>query len=279
MVVPAGEQRGPGGRAQRRHVKTVVTQPLRRQLAERRRLARAAKRRGIAEAGVIHQHQQDVRRAPGRRHRFRKVRPGAVQSPVGHALKGRLDIRQSVRLHRSRDGRRPGRLLGHGAQAPQPARKQHQEDAGGQPHGRAHELAFRGNGKDMRYSHWGRCHTLYQVCALDTARYREKKAKGLAVKYCCEDTGSISAGLRERRWVPRVPSAEPVSGAARHGFSKRNPWHPKTRRWPRYRGVPQDPRVALVAGPPVLRTFGWQKPHWWASHQCHPTWSAHPTRA
>ncbi len=41
-------------------------------------------------------------------------------------------------------------------------------------------------------------------------------------RYCRNDTGVCCW----RGWVPRVPLGEPVSGAGKHGFPKRNPWHP-----------------------------------------------------
>ncbi len=42
-------------------------------------------------------------------------------------------------------------------------------------------------------------------------------------RYCSHNTG-LSC---RRSWVPRVPLGEPVSEAGRHGFPKRNPWHPR----------------------------------------------------
>ncbi len=43
---------------------------------------------------------------------------------------------------------------------------------------------------------------------------------------CSKDIGLITASLRKRSWVPRVPLGEPVSNGPGHGFPKRNPWHP-----------------------------------------------------
>ena len=76
VVVPAGEQRGPRRGAQRGHVEPVVAQPALGHPRVVRRLDRAAEGAGVAEPGVVDEHQQHVRRP---------VRRGGVpdQVPVG----------------------------------------------------------------------------------------------------------------------------------------------------------------------------------------------------
>ena len=62
VVVPAGEERGTRRGAQRRHVEPVVAQPALGHPCVVRRLDRAPEGAGIAEPGVVDQHEQDVRR-------------------------------------------------------------------------------------------------------------------------------------------------------------------------------------------------------------------------
>ena len=66
VVVAPGHQRLPGRRAQRRDVEAAVAQPLVRQPLGGRHLARAAVRRGRAEAHVVDEHDHDVRGARDR---------------------------------------------------------------------------------------------------------------------------------------------------------------------------------------------------------------------
>ena len=62
VVVPAGEERGARRGAQRRHVEPVVAQPTLGHPCVVRRLDRAPEGAGVAEPGVVDQHEQDVRR-------------------------------------------------------------------------------------------------------------------------------------------------------------------------------------------------------------------------
>ena len=62
MVVPARQQRRPRRRAQRRRVEPGVRQPARGETLRRRRGARTAERARRAEADVVEQHHQHVRR-------------------------------------------------------------------------------------------------------------------------------------------------------------------------------------------------------------------------
>ena len=76
MVAPGQEGR-PRGRAQCGHVEVVVAEPTVREAGERGRVDGAAEGAGVAEAGVVDEHQQNVRRALRRFHRGNDV-------PVGH---------------------------------------------------------------------------------------------------------------------------------------------------------------------------------------------------
>ncbi len=62
VVVAAGQQRGPGGRTQRRGVETVVPQPFLGQRVTGRGFNRPTKCCGGAEADVVEQHDHHVRR-------------------------------------------------------------------------------------------------------------------------------------------------------------------------------------------------------------------------
>ncbi len=66
VVVAAGQERLPGGRAQRGGVEPVVLEAGGRQFLKVRRPARAAKRAARAKAHVVNQNDQDVGRARGR---------------------------------------------------------------------------------------------------------------------------------------------------------------------------------------------------------------------
>src|SRR5688572_18203635 len=63
MVIASGQQRLPRRRAERGGVHAVVLETLVRELLEVRRLARATERARRAEADVVDQHDQNVRRA------------------------------------------------------------------------------------------------------------------------------------------------------------------------------------------------------------------------
>ena len=61
MVIPAGQQRRPGRRAQRGDMEPVVPQPPVSHPRVIRGVDRPAERAGVAEPGIIDQHQQDIR--------------------------------------------------------------------------------------------------------------------------------------------------------------------------------------------------------------------------
>ena len=81
VVVAARQQGGPGGRAQRDDVEAVVPEALVGDPRHRRRRDGPAERRRVAEARVVDQHEQHVRRALRRRRRHvdRPVGDGRVQ--------------------------------------------------------------------------------------------------------------------------------------------------------------------------------------------------------
>ena len=86
VVVPAREQRGPRRRAQRGHVEPVVAQATRGELRVAGCLYRAPERARVAEAGIVDEHHQHVRR-PVRRGGMADEVPvglGALERPVGH---------------------------------------------------------------------------------------------------------------------------------------------------------------------------------------------------
>ena len=109
VVVAAGQQRLPGRRAQRGGVEPGVAQPAVGQPLRHRGVDRAAEHAGGAEAHVVEQDHQDVRRAgrrPQRRdRRERRLRvPGVVRGqpgpgPVGHGQGGAGEI--VMRGHRA----------------------------------------------------------------------------------------------------------------------------------------------------------------------------------
>ena len=94
VMVPAGEQRGPGRRAERRVVHLGVAQAALRQLVQRRRRHEAAERRVGAEARVVDQDEQHVRRAFGRHDGRRPARLAVDQVRLDEALEGRRRRRQ-----------------------------------------------------------------------------------------------------------------------------------------------------------------------------------------
>ncbi len=86
VAVAPREKRGTRGRAERRDVEAVVTNPSLRDPRVVRRVDRTAEGSGIAEARVVDQHQQNVRRAVGCFDVADRlpVRTRAVERPVGH---------------------------------------------------------------------------------------------------------------------------------------------------------------------------------------------------
>ncbi len=112
MVIAPGDQGRSRRTAERRGVEVVEPQPLGRQPGHGRRGNAAAESAELAEAGVVDEHQQDVRRAFGRLHRGGKLRRIGVGIGAAH-LAGEAEVgtRQNLRCSRDRMGRRFG---GHG---------------------------------------------------------------------------------------------------------------------------------------------------------------------
>ena len=108
VVVAARQQRGPGGRTQRRHVETVVREPLFGDPRHRGCRDGTSERRGVAEAGVVDQNEQDVRcpRRRRRRHVDRPVCDGRVERAPDRAAEVRIGDRQ----HRAVRAELPHRL-------------------------------------------------------------------------------------------------------------------------------------------------------------------------
>ena len=108
VVVAAGQQRGPGGRAQRRDVEAVVREPLFADPRHVRRRHGAAERRRVAETRVVDQDEQDVRCALRRRRRHvdRPVGDGRVERAPDRAAEVRIGDRQ----HRAVRAELPHRL-------------------------------------------------------------------------------------------------------------------------------------------------------------------------
>ncbi len=81
VVIAPRQQRRPGRRAERRDVEAVVAQPVLGEPRVVRGLDRAAERARVAEAGVVDQHEQHVRRTLRRRdvHRLVPVGLGALE--------------------------------------------------------------------------------------------------------------------------------------------------------------------------------------------------------
>src|SRR6185437_900171 len=91
-MVAAGNQRGARRTAKRCRVEMVVAQPLRGKLVHRRRRNAAAESTELAEAAVIDQDQQNIRRSLGGLHRFWKLR--GIGLDIGAAdLAGKMKIR------------------------------------------------------------------------------------------------------------------------------------------------------------------------------------------
>src|SRR5947199_8204261 len=60
-MVPSRKQGRARGRTKRRHMKSIVTKSLRRELVERRRSDGAAERGWITKAGIVNQYEKNVR--------------------------------------------------------------------------------------------------------------------------------------------------------------------------------------------------------------------------
>ena len=77
-------------------MEAVVAKPALRELVERRRADRSAEGRRIAEAGVVDEHDQHVRRARRRAHGRRIHGCRAFERAIDHAGEGRIGTRQHV---------------------------------------------------------------------------------------------------------------------------------------------------------------------------------------
>ena len=92
VVVSACQQGGPGRRAERGHVEAVVPQALLADPRHRRRRDGPTERRRVAEARVVDQHEQHVRRALRRRRRHgdRPIGDGRVDRASDRAAEVRV---------------------------------------------------------------------------------------------------------------------------------------------------------------------------------------------
>ena len=106
MMVPAGEQRGPCRRAERRVVHLGVAQAGSCELVQGRRRHDAAERRVGAEARIVDQDQEHIRRAFGRHDRRRPARLTVDEVRFDEAFEGRCRRRQHL-LVGEFDRRRP----------------------------------------------------------------------------------------------------------------------------------------------------------------------------
>jgi hypothetical protein len=102
VVIAVRQRRRPGRRAQRRHMKPVIADSLLSDPGHGRSGDRAAERARLAEARIINQHQQDVRRALGRRNMPDQapVRLRPFQGPVRHTREPRVRDRQPGTVNR-----------------------------------------------------------------------------------------------------------------------------------------------------------------------------------
>jgi hypothetical protein len=79
MMVPPRQQGGARRRTKRRYVKSIVTKSLRREFIERRRSDGTTERGWITEAGIVNQHDKNVRRIRRSFHWLNKGRSGTFQ--------------------------------------------------------------------------------------------------------------------------------------------------------------------------------------------------------
>ena len=102
MMVTPRHQGGPRGRTKRRDVEAVVAQPVLREPRVIRRLDRTAERARIAEARVVDQHEQNVRRTLRWRdvRRLIPVRRRLFESLLRDAAKRRTPNRQAAAVNR-----------------------------------------------------------------------------------------------------------------------------------------------------------------------------------
>ena len=96
VVIASAEEGCARGRADRRHVKAGVTSALLRDSVHGRSRHGTTEGRGIAEAGIVEQHEQHVRRALGRRrsHVDRPVRDRLVERAPDRPAEVRIGDRQ-----------------------------------------------------------------------------------------------------------------------------------------------------------------------------------------
>src|SRR5206468_9932778 len=90
MMIPTRKQGRARGRTKRSYVKSIVTKSLRRQFVQRRRGDGASEGGRIAEAGIVKQHQQNVRRIRRSFDWIGKSRFGSFQRTFRDSLE-RLD--------------------------------------------------------------------------------------------------------------------------------------------------------------------------------------------
>ncbi len=120
VVVAAREERRAGRRAERGRVKARELEPFPGETLGRRRLARAAERARGAEAGVVDQHDQDVRRTRRRSQRRdrRELRVRILRVLVDRSLVGAVGNRERFTLLSRGLGHRVSPLLGSGQTMP-----------------------------------------------------------------------------------------------------------------------------------------------------------------
>ena len=113
VVVAACQQGGPGRRAERGHVEAVVRETLLGDPRHRGRRDGPAERRRVAEARVVDQHEQHVRRALRRRRRHvdRPIGDGRVERSPDRAAEVRIRDRQHGAVRAELPHRLAERLL------------------------------------------------------------------------------------------------------------------------------------------------------------------------
>ena len=89
VVVAAGKEGGPRGRAQRRRMEAVVAQAIGRQSVQNRRGGASAESGRVSETGIVREDEKHVGRVGRRRDRFRKVRRGLLPGWTDPAREGR----------------------------------------------------------------------------------------------------------------------------------------------------------------------------------------------